>query len=219
MEILMQSTQLILFCLWVETSVVYYGFIGFLQHGISQSNNSLKDTHWWSLSSRCEDLLAADIKSQEQEIKQMDNDSCQFAFWREKTMVLHPSADFLIKGVNTMVTLHLYTIWIQDCAQISCASHWGPEHLDYCLLWKFGKFFTPCAICIFLFMAHSNCLMALYEQSCVFPKYWPIIDCDCPVSVIHRHLRCHILTFKVNYVHNSYKQPFWKTSQSTGDAL
>lgn len=77
---------------------------GFLQHGISQSNDSLKDTHWWSLSSRCEDLLAADIKSQEQEIKQMDDASCQFVFWREKAMVLHPSADFLIKGVNTMVT-------------------------------------------------------------------------------------------------------------------
>lgn len=48
-------------------------------------------------------------------------------------MVLHPSADFLIKGINTMVTLHLYTIWIQDCTQLSYASYSGSEHLDYCL--------------------------------------------------------------------------------------
>lgn len=94
----------------------------------------MKDTHARSSSSGCEGLLAADIKSLEQELKQMDNDRCQFAFWIGKGTRIYThllKLAFLIKStmwIHCICTLLGYRASVQThLMSLICG-----EHLDCC---------------------------------------------------------------------------------------
>lgn len=126
---------------------------------VDSSTNYMADAHGWSLSSRCEDLLAVDIKSREQEIKQMGNDKCQFVFsgGRDDAMDLYPSAElaFSVRGTNTMWLHCICALFGYTTVQLSHASYLVSEHLDYCLSFAYFRSLQSCHISWELVSIHA----------------------------------------------------------------